>query len=221
MNQNTSHQSSHHFQAQTTSININNNQQQQVQTTNHLQDNTTNHNNHDHHHCSPNTTEVASETNSTDFSTKSSSNFNDPSGFIKSGKDIIAGVINTLVELNVSYFEKLIEPFLLGTFPQSQIQITLLKFNHDDYFTEHSTADDSQSPGNFTFNKVGVFFPFHYWFQRRKVVFADSLEVVFARRSTLGFYYLIWIIPMTYYWELFPPSAWLVAVFHVFTLVNY
>lgn len=204
MKYNSSHHMLHQIiQAQTTTSNSN--QQSQAQTTSHPQEIGTNRNHHDHlqqgkieKQGSTNTIDVANmiDSNTIELFTKTSTNSIDPTKYIK-GKDIIAGVIKFLVELNALCFG---DSLLFDTLSKPQTQTLLLNFNQDVIFTEHSSSDDSQSSGSFILNKDGVYFPFCYCFQR-KVLNNGSLEILVPMRFMLGYYYLVFIIPFTYYWE--------------------
>ncbi len=199
----------HQIQAQSTTNNSS--QQSQTQTTSHFQEIGTNQNHHDRHQQGKIATQASTDTmdatnmidyKTIDLFTKMSSNVIDPKGCIKFGKDTIAGVIKFLVELNAFCFGKSTKSF--DTLSKPQTQTLLLKFKQNVIFTEHSSLDDSQSSDNFIFNKAGVYFAFRYWFQRRKVLNNHSLEIPVPMRFMLGYYYLVFIIPFTYYWESFP-----------------
>lgn len=208
MKDNSSHQMLHQIiQAQTTTNNSS--QQSQAQTTSHFQEIGTNQNHHDHHQqgkiATQGSTDSMDVTNMIDYSTidlftKTSSNLIDPTGCIKSGKGIIAGVIKFLVELNALCFG---DSLLFDTLSKPQTQTLLLNFNQDVIFTERSSSDDSQSSGSFSLNKAGVYSPFCYCFQR-KVLNYGSLEILVSMKFMLGYYYLVFIIPFTCYWESFP-----------------
>ncbi|ODQ58839.1 hypothetical protein WICANDRAFT_84555 [Wickerhamomyces anomalus NRRL Y-366-8] len=198
-------------QIQAQSTTNNSSQQSQAQTTSHFQEIGTNQNHHDRHQQGKITTQASTDTmdvtNMIDYNTihlfTMSSNLIDPKGCIKFGNYTIAGVIKFLVELNTFCFGESTKSF--DTLSKPQTQTLLLKFKQNVIFTElHSSHDDLQSSDNFIFNKAGVYFPFRYWFQRRKVLNNHSLEILVPMRFMLGYYYLVFIIPFTYYWESFP-----------------